>query len=424
MWILTTALLALALGLALWRLTQDRAARRQLLEAVSAGRPLLTETGRPQAASEWNHLSAGLNELLEELQQLRQQRTGQLSQLEATLGSLQEAVLVVDAGNRIVLANRALHAIFPRSSPALHQRVEQVLPGTTFLAYLEDVRAGRAEPREQIEVQHDSGARWVEITGTTLAPTPAETAPLVLFVLHDVTQHKRLERMRKEFVANVSHELRTPLSVIRGNLETLVDEQLTMSETDRDRFLRTAQRHTERLTSLLNDLLLLSRLESGNPELRAERADLGELLRTVFNDYSARPTATQHRLTLEVPDRLPQLRLDPLRITQVFENLLDNALKYTPAGSFIHISATRQGGEVHATVRDNGPGIPEQDLGRVFERFYRIDKGRSRDKGGTGLGLSIVKHIVQLHGGRVWAQSRVGEGTTFGVALPVPPLER
>jgi two-component system phosphate regulon sensor histidine kinase PhoR len=236
-------------------------------------------------------------------------------------------------------------------------------------------------------------------------------------VLHDITKQKRLESVRRDFVANVSHELRTPLSVIKGYIETLVDGP-DMPIEDRERFLRTIQRHTERLNSLLEDLLALSRLESINPELHREPTSLSTLITGLVDDYRARPSSAGHNLNFALDPAVSELLIDPLKITQVFENLLENALKYAPRGSRIDISTRLHANEVEICVRDNGPGIPETDLPHIFERFYRVDKGRSREKGGTGLGLSIVKGIVTRLGGTTGFCDAPGGGTIFHVALP------
>jgi two-component system phosphate regulon sensor histidine kinase PhoR len=333
------------------------------------------------------------------------------------LGSLQEAVLIVDSQNRILLANRALQAIFPRAANILSQRLEQALPSVAFLNYVEAVRAATALPQQEIEFAEGNRTIWVEITGS-LVPSVDPKEKWALFVLHDITKLKKLEMVRKEFVANVSHELRTPLSVIKGYAETLVDGHLEMPVEDRDRFLRTIQRHTERLNSLLEDLLMLSRLESVNPGLQREMTDLPALINGVIEDFRGRPGAASHHLEFTFDPSMGKLLIDPLKITQVMENLTGNALKYSRKGSHIEVAARLRGNEVEVSVKDDGPGIPEADLPHIFERFYRVDKGRSREKGGTGLGLSIVKHIVQLHQGRVWAVSQPGQGSTFYFTLP------
>jgi two-component system, OmpR family, phosphate regulon sensor histidine kinase PhoR len=421
MFIFLTIALSLALGITLSKALSHRRAVNALQQAIFRKQPLLSEDLPGAAGPAWERLRLASNELITEVGQLQQQRTGQLAQLEATLGSLQEAVLIVDASNYILLANKALQAISPRASTQIiGHRLELVLHSVAFLHYVESVRLGKAQPQQEVEFAEDGRTTWLEVTGTTIQSQGSSRGPWTLFVLHDITKQKKLEAVRKDFVANVSHELRTPLSVIKGYVETLVDGHQDIPAEDRDRFLKTIQRHTERLNSLLEDLLVLSRLESINPGLHRESVNLQALLTDIMADYQGRPAASGHTLELTVDEAIETLLIDPLKVTQVVENLLDNALKYTGPESRIHLSARLQGlGEIIVSLRDNGPGIPAEDLPHLFERFYRVDKGRSREKGGTGLGLSIVKHIVQLHGGRVWVDSKLGQGTTFHFSLPL-----
>lgn len=409
----------IALGAVLHRLAQHRRAVAALREALRARRPLLREDLPGALGTEWDELCSAAGELAAELGRIGREQTGQTAQLGTTLGSLQEAVLIIDASNYVLLANPAFHAIFPRAGRILGERVELALRNEAFLRLVENVRAGRAQARQEIEFVGASGSTWVEVTASSIAALAGQADGCLLFVLHDITRQKRLEAVRKDFVANVSHELRTPLSVIKGYVETLVDGHDTMPPADRERFLKTIQRHSERLNSLLEDLLALSRLESAQPGLARERVEPGPLLAAALEDFRARPAAAGHRLSLEVDAATPPVLADPLKLGQVLDNLVSNALKYTPRGSRIDVSA-RPGSadEVEFVVGDDGPGIPEEDVPHIFERFYRVDKGRSREKGGTGLGLSIVKHIVQLHGGRVWVESRVGAGTAFHFTLP------
>jgi len=416
---LIIAALAVGLVLALQRLYQNRQLLDHLDQSIRERTPLHADRGAgPGSAKRWDRLRSATNELIAEARQLRQTSSSQVSQLEATLGSLREGVLLVDAENRILLANRALQAIFPRAKNILHQRLELVLHSVAFLGYVGAVRAGRADPQHELEFVEGDRSIWVEVTGTLVTPLDGNAGAWALFVLHDITRQKKLEAIRKDFVANVSHELRTPLSIIKGYVETLVDGHRGMPLDDRDRFLHTIQRHTERLHSLLEDLLALSRLESVNPALHRESTALADLLTTLIDDVRGRPTAREHQISLAVDPAIGLVLLDPLKITQVCENLLDNALKYTPSGSRIEVQAHLKGGEAEVCIRDNGPGISAADLPHLFERFYRVDKGRSREKGGTGLGLSIVKHIVQLHGGRVWVESEPGHGAAFYFTLP------
>ncbi len=414
---LIAAALGVGLLLTLAKLRNHRQSVRGLHQAVLSRQPLHREddTGKN---TDWNRLRAATNDLIADFARLNRIRSDQLAQLEATLGSLQEAVLIVDADNRILLANQALQAIFPAAREIVHQRLEVVLHSAALLRYLEAVRAGQAEPRHEIEFIEEDRTVWIEVTGTLVTPLDDNRGAWALFVLHDITRQKNLEGVRKDFVANVSHELRTPLSIIKGYIETLVDNHQVMPLADREHFLRTIQKHTDRLNSLLEDLLTLSRLESINPSLRRESTPLAELLASVIDDVRERSAAREHHLSFSIDPAIGPVLIDPLKITQVCENLLDNALKYCPRGSRIEVNARLGGAEVEICVRDNGPGIPEADLPHIFERFYRVDKGRSREKGGTGLGLSIVKHIVQLHGGRVWAESEPGQGTAFFFTLP------
>jgi two-component system phosphate regulon sensor histidine kinase PhoR len=420
MLILALILALVALGVVWRRLAQHRRAVAALRETIRAGRPLLREDLPGALGPDWDDLCVAVGELSSELGRLDQQRTGQLAQLEATLGSVQEAVLIIDANNYVLLANQAFHAIFPKAGQILGERLELALRSDAFLRLVENVRAGRAQARQEIEFVDGRGSTWVEVTSSVIPPFDGHAKPSLLFVLHDITRQKRLEGVRKDFVANVSHELRTPLSVIKGYVETLVDSHDTMPFADRERFLKTIQRHTERLNSLLEDLLALSRLESAQPGLSRERVDLGQLFAAQLEDFRSRPAAEGHRFGLAIDPGTPPVLADPLKLGQVLDNLVSNALKYTPRGSRIEL-ATRMSATdtVEVSVRDNGPGIPAEDLPHIFERFYRVDKGRSREKGGTGLGLSIVKHIVQLHGGRVWAESKPGVGTTFYFTLPL-----
>jgi two-component system phosphate regulon sensor histidine kinase PhoR len=417
---LIVALIVLAF---LWRrVARHRRAVAALHEALRARRPLLRDDLPGSLGAGWDELCVTAGELTAELARLDRQRTGQLAQLEATLGSLQEAVLIIDSGNRVLLANQAFHAIFPHRGSILGERLERALRSDAFLQLVENVRADRAEPRREIEFVDGRGSAWVEVTAARIPPFEGQTDPSLLFVLHDITRQKRLEAVRKDFVANVSHELRTPLSVIKGYVETLVDSHESMPLQDRERFLKTIQRHAERLNELLEDLLVLSRLESSQPGLARERLDLGRFLASALEDFRARPAAEGHRFGLGLDPALPPVLVDPLKLGQVLDNLVSNALKYTPRGSRIELAARIVGVDtVEISVRDNGPGIPPDDLPHIFERFYRVDKGRSRETGGTGLGLSIVKHIVQLHGGKVWAESKAAVGTTFYFTLPLHP---
>lgn len=419
---LVIAALAISLLFTLRLLWKQNRRLGELHEAVRSGQPRLREEEDATELSHWQALAVSVNGLIAENAALRQRQSDQLAQLEATLGNLREAVLIVDETNYIHLANRALREIFPKSRELVNLRLELVVRSAAFLDFVRATRAGQELPRQEFEIVDAGKSTWIEVSGAPI-PSPDGKSQWALFVIHDMTRQRVLEAMRRDFVANASHELRTPLAVIKGYVETLVDGHATMAEEDREKFLRTIQRHSERLVKIIADLLTLSRLESATPGLDFEPVDLKEFLGAVVADTSQHPAATGHALALRVDGAVGTVRADTEKLTQVLTNLLENALKYSPAGSRIEIGARAltAGGEVEIVVRDNGPGIPAEDLPHIFERFYRVEKGRSRESGGTGLGLSIVKHIVQLHGGRVWAESALGQGTAIFVRLPAGP---
>ena len=401
-----------------------RRRHRDLRNALRRHAPYLLDSVTGPFKADWRATAEAANDLIENLRNVETAHSNQSNQIEATLGSLQEGVLAVDEANKVILANKALAAIFPKATDCLGQRIESIAHSSAFSAFLDDVRRGTAGSRIELEFPAADGTSlWAEATGATVPAWDGSNGRWVLCVLHEVTRQRRLEAMRKDFVANVSHELRTPLSVIKGFIETLVEGHTNIPEADRDRFLRTIQRHTDRLHIILEDLLTLSRLESGNPGLKLEPVDLTRFIRELAEDYRQRATSSGHRIELQLAESVPPIAVDAVRLHQVFDNLLDNALKYTPAQSSIAIRTALTATEFEIRIVDNGPGIPAKDLPHLFERFYRVDKGRSREKGGTGLGLSIVKHIVQLHGGRAWAESTLGQGATFVFSLPLQRAE-
>jgi two-component system phosphate regulon sensor histidine kinase PhoR len=257
--------------------------------------------------------------------------------------------------------------------------------------------------------------RWLQVNGAALFNGDGRRQGTVL-VFHDLTRLKQLERTRQEFVANVSHELRTPLSLIKGYVETLLDGARENPEVAA-KFLHTIDRNAERLKLLIEDLLTISELESGRVQLNLQSVALRSLVEKVVGDYKARASAKNTALSNQAPD--VQVRVDADRLEQVLGNLIENAIKYgRQEGNIVVKARPAENGQIEVAVEDDGPGIPPEALERVFERFYRVDKARSREQGGTGLGLSIVKHIVQSHGGKVWATSEPGRGASFFFTVP------
>jgi two-component system phosphate regulon sensor histidine kinase PhoR len=257
--------------------------------------------------------------------------------------------------------------------------------------------------------------RTLQVHAVPLRLGPGETG--VAMVLHDITALRQLEQVRTEFVANVSHELRTPLTAIQGYLETLLGGAMEDPANAR-RFLEVVFRHTERLGRLLNDLTDLSNIELGRVSLQLGPVSLAEVVEGTLDIIRVKADAGGVRLEARLPAELPAVQADRDRLAQILINLVDNAVKYTPPGGEVAVEATAGEGLVEVAVRDTGVGIPPADLPRITERFYRVDRARSRELGGTGLGLAIVKHLVAAHGGALVIESRPGEGTRVRVTLP------
>ncbi len=360
-------------------------------------------------------LGVALNRTAVALREKIERLGDEQAKVRTILDGMIEGVVALDDRGRLLLLNPAARAMFgvgngiPEGRPFL-----EVIRQKDLLDLVGEVRVSGAPARHELELGPPVN-RVVAARGAPLGLGPGAAG--VLLVLNDVTELRRLERVRSEFVANVSHELRTPLTCIKGYLETLLDGALD-DRTHARRFLEVAGTHAERLDRLIDDLLELSNIESGRVTLVPMRLDLGEVVAGVEAMFE-RQTA-QGRLTVEraVPPGLA-VRADRDRLVQILVNLVDNAVKFTPEGGKVRIEAALVGaGRVEVRVQDTGIGIPSTDLPRITERFYRVDKTRSREVGGTGLGLAIVKHLVQAHGGELRIESALGHGTTVSFTLP------
>lgn len=381
--------------------------------------------GESVKRDELGELAAALNDTSVRLSATIESLTEERNRSAAILRSMAEGVAVVDAQSRFAFCNDA----FARIWNVDVRRVQgcsavEVIRQPDILELISEALATDKTSVGEISF---GGARPRSFSATAAPITPFETPNTpssasrraVVIVLHEITELRRLEQMRKDFVANVSHELRTPLTAIQGFAETLLSGALEDKDNNR-RFVEIISSHAARLARLGNDLLRLSQIEAGQMNADFQPVDVDSLLEVGVE--AAQAAGSPKGLTVILPNsasRLPSIRGDVNLLRDVLRNLLDNAIQYTPAGGRVEVTANLQKSFVIITVSDTGIGIPRSDQPRIFERFYRVDAARSREVGGTGLGLSIAKHIVEAHGGRIWVESDIGEGSRFHFSVPV-----
>ncbi|HUR44853.1 MAG TPA: ATP-binding protein [Candidatus Saccharimonadales bacterium] len=360
--------------------------------------------------------SAAQQEVLRKLQQLQSKESSEKkAQLEALFNSMVEGVMVLDDAGRIELANPSLSQLLGPAREVRGQTILEAFRLQELAALVKRLPAEKIVRGFEMELP-GMQERWVEVNAAAVLDGKGTLHGAIL-VFRDLTRIKQLENTRREFVANVSHELRTPLSLIKGFVETLLEGAKNDPELT-SRFLKTIEKHTDRLTYLIEDLLTISRLESGQVLLNLQSLELRAEIERVKEDLQSRALEKKITLVNEVPENT-RADADSDRLQQVFFNLIENAVKYGRSEGHVWIGAKARAkdGMMEVWVRDDGPGVPAEGRERVFERFYRVDRARSRETGGTGLGLAIVKHIIQAHGGEVWMTSEVGQGTTFFFTL-------
>ena len=365
-------------------------------------------------------LNASLNQTAARLDLTIRTLTEERNLSSAILGSMVEGVAGVNAAERVLFANPSFASILgsdvpPQPGAALVEVVRQ----TELIEAVRKVLAG--EPRVESEIV--TGTLRQHFFAATVAAVRATQTNGAVIVLHDITDLRKLERVRRDFVANVSHEFRTPLTAIQGFAETLLAGAMDDPQ-NRERFLEIILEHARRLARLTEDLLMLSKMDADRLELEIRRLPVEQLVESCIETAQPRATEKDLRLSVNLAKPLPDVAGDRRRLTEVLQNLLDNAMQYTPSGGQIMVSAEAKESEVVVVVSDTGIGIPEADQSRIFERFYRVDVARSREVGGTGLGLSISKHLVEAHGGRLWVESEVGNGSQFHFSLPIFDAER
>ncbi len=367
------------------------------------------ETLSVHSQDEIGILTNTFNKMAEQLQTTIQVVENEKTKLAALFRNMTDGVVAFNRRGEVIHANPAAEEMLARSIPLGGSIQYDVLFGDIFL--IEDVLA-----LENDALEHDlqAGKKSLHLL---FARFSREAKAGVLVVIHDVTQQVKTETMRREFVANVSHELRTPLTNIRSYAETLADADDDMPPDMKRSFFEVILNESDRMTHIVQDLLTLSRLDSDRAEFHMTVFGFGEVLWDLYQAVRLEAERRTHRLSLDMPPDLPEIYADRERILQVLMNITSNALKYTPDGGEIQMTAGTSSGMVWVEVKDNGIGIPPSDRERIFERFYRVDKARSRESGGTGLGLSIAKEIVNRHGGELSLVDTGGRGTTLRLAL-------
>jgi two-component system phosphate regulon sensor histidine kinase PhoR len=412
---LTVVALAAAIPIALiiaWAFSAPVGRRVQEIAMVAnryaSGSPSRTslDYGNDELGTVARVLDTSIQELGNRVDELSRDR----ARSDAILTGMVEGVLVVSRDGRLQLVNRAAQLMLRVDQPAIGRHYLEVIRHPDISAQLTTALRGDDVETRELMLTRDPDRTFV----ARAAPVAATGGGGAVLVLHDVTDLRRTDQIRRDFVANVSHELRTPLTAIRGYLEALRDDPTDTEDTAR--FLDIIWRQTTRMERLVSDLLRLARLDARQEVLERSNCDVRQLFQAVVADLAPSIEAKRQRVVIEVPDEACRVSADPAKLHDVLRNLVENAVNYSPDDTEIRLEASCPADSCTMTVTDSGPGLPQADLTRVFERFYRVDKSRSRP--GTGLGLAIVKHLVELHGGTVVAANRPEGGAVFTVTLP------
>jgi two-component system phosphate regulon sensor histidine kinase PhoR len=370
---------------------------------------------------EVQQVSRHLETLGAKLEEYERTTRDEASNLNLLLANMVEGVMVVDQKHIVRLFNDELLNLFQlKQSPLGRTVLESLREARVEMIVAESIQKGK--PRQQ-EVSLEAAAlgeprRHFDISVVPIRTKTEQDHGGAVVVFHDITRIKQLEELRQQFVSNVSHELRTPLAIFRGYLETMQDNP-DLPREELQRIIETLQRHSDRLFALVEDLLALSRFEAGQTKTEFSTIRMDAFFRQIVRDWTHRKGGGEANLKLEMDNNLPAIDADAIRLEQVILNLLDNAVAYSNPPRQVTLFGGVRDEMMEVRVSDNGIGIPPADLPHIFERFYRVDKARSRSSGGTGLGLSIVKQIIQTHGGTVRAESTLGQGTTIIMRLPL-----
>ncbi|HMP01210.1 MAG TPA: ATP-binding protein [Gemmatales bacterium] len=416
-------LIALALGavaLAVARPPSQRAITELAnhIDRFTSGAPApnLAEEDR----LEWGPVGAAFVRMQSRISRLIQELDQDRRELQAVFRCMAEGVIVIDGAQQVQFINEAACQLLRLPSESCRGRkLWELVRHRPFVEAAEAVLRDEEPHRKEFELT-GRDERVLALHGSSLA---GASMPGAVLVLQDVSELRRLERMRQDFVANVSHELKTPLAAIQALVETLLDGAIHDAQHN-IKFLERVRENSERLSFLVQDLLTLNRIQSGQETLDVKPLELAPIIEQCVQRQEHRALAKQQQLVVEPAATPVVCRADEDALHHMLDNLVDNAIKYTPEGGLITLRWRQEGEEAVVEVADPGPGIPEKDLPRVFERFYRVDKARSRELGGTGLGLAIVKNLAQALSGRVTARSAIGVGSTFRIDLPAVSARR
>ncbi|PYT82100.1 MAG: hypothetical protein DMG40_07280 [Acidobacteria bacterium] len=365
-------------------------------------------------------LAVSLNDSAARLDHAIRTLTEERNLSRAILDSMVEGVAVVNSEERLLFANKGFAEILELDAPPQPGRsLVEIVRQTELLEAVRAVLKGAS----RVQAEITTGTLRQRFFAATVASVMATENSGAVVVLHDISDLRKLERVRRDFVANVSHEFKTPLTAIQGFAETLLAGAMDDPQ-NRIRFLQIILEHSRRLARLTDDLLELSKMDADRLDLEVDRLSVRQFVQSCLETTQGSAADKHLQVSANLQESLPDIAADRRRLAEVLQNLLDNAIQYTPSGGKIAVSASSDGNEVTFTVSDTGIGIPQVDQPRIFERFYRVDVARSREVGGTGLGLSIAKHLVEAHGGRIWVESEVGQGSQFHFTVPVFPPQQ
>lgn len=420
-WLFSIILLAVSIVL-FYKVATLRALLRAMEVAIRERRRLLPQLSRKSLERlDAANVIDSMNTLIDAHSEAVNQKATHSDQAEALLNAVHEAIIVFDSEKIIEYANSAAENLFRGGKTLKGQHIENILRSMPLVEFIESSLAEDSIEPRQIEIKKGGVALWMEVTSSKIRANKSEEIDSTLLILFDISRLKKLEVTRREFVANVSHELKTPLTIIKGFAEALIDNTTKIKSSDRVKFANKIFNNAERLHVLVEDLLTLSRLESIPESISRSKQPLASFFEEVAEGYRSRLNQEKQVIIVNVEQAIGELYFDRFRIQQVLDNIIENAFRYAHGFSKIELNAELKNDNsiVECSVVDDGPGIADGDLPQIFERFYRVDEGRSRETGGTGLGLSIVKHIIHQHGGTVFAKSKIGEGTSVCFCLPM-----